>query len=253
MVDFDFQNESISLDSRILFFLNYQPIVSIQKELLPGFLQAIKDSFTQPEEVKSFIWQMMQKSGEAPQQESSTVSQWRFTDKDKLVGAVIGPEALIVEAPKLQSFSPFRTFVEILIGAFTKAYQDVKFTKIALRVIHTVIIKTGNALTWDGYISPSFRTAIPNSESETNGLARVIVQRVYKKENCLAIFNFGLPNPEFPNVITRRQFVLDVECNTKDVSPDVVKQVDEFRNLVRELLISSTENLLKDHVGAWYA
>jgi uncharacterized protein (TIGR04255 family) len=245
--EFSVGTESVKIESRILFILRYKPIFSIDNGLDSNFLSLSDSQFNKPQEVKGIRFNVP--TATLTEAKTTAVHQWILLPKDKKFKAMIDADSLEIKSNELISLTSFLTSVSPLITNFRQVYKDIQFTSIALRHIHIITINSGDPRMWNGYINDSILTPIPTDFPEYANLAKIITQHVYNKEDFLVVFNYGMPNPEFPAKIARRQFVLDIECRAKDVSPDMNEQITTFNNYILALFRQCTVGELKKQIG----
>jgi len=139
-----------------------------------------------------------------------------------------------------------------LIGEFKDAYPEVRLTRIGLRHVHIAKIAKGNPFEWGDYISSKVLSLIKNIGDERNELSRVMGQYVFNREFYHVIFNFGIANPEYPSRITRRHFLLDVDCFTPEVNIDIIGQTKGFNEIIGEVLKTETVGELQERMETIY-
>jgi len=60
-------------------------------------------------------------------------------------------------------------------------------------------------------------------------------------------FAFGVFNSEFPSVVTRREFILDIDCYSEDVEPDMLfSRLDLFNTTALKYFEMSILDGLRD-------
>ena len=83
-----------------------------------------------------------------------------------------------------------------------------------------------------------------------DSLARTIGIISYNFNDFVMKFQYGMYNSEFPNTISKREFVLDYDCSTKE-SRDMIETLDLFdkmHELVEEKFYNSIDIELKNQI-----
>jgi uncharacterized protein (TIGR04255 family) len=65
------------------------------------------------------------------------------------------------------------------------------------------------------------------------------------------LVNYGIHNPEFPNPVVRRQFILDTDCSVSGgvASSDIRGKIDELHVLTSEVFENSIDDGLREKMG----
>lgn len=166
---------------------------------------------------------------------------------------VLGPTFLAFEYGKndYHHFPPFRAEVEAVLMAFQTLYQVPIFNRIGLRYINEIIFTEGNPLDWNNLIAPDLITAVKACTTEGMDMVRSMHQLHVRKNDSIIVFNYGLSNPDFPNTLARRVFVLDYDCSQTGVaSNNALNSLNELNVICESMFELSIEDGLRDHMGA---
>ena len=127
----------------------------------------------------------------------------------------LAPEFLAMEytGPKAyENFIELRSQLSVVLGSFREHFGPVQFSRIGLRYINEFIFPTGDALDWDGLLDPSLVTSVKAGMFDGLRMTRSAHQLVARRGDVAVTLNYGINNPDFPNPVVRRQFVLDLDC-----------------------------------------
>lgn len=71
------------------------------------------------------------------------------------------------------------------------------------------------------------------------------------RENHKVLFQFGMYNPDYPNLIAQRVFVLDFDCYTTEElkASDIMKTVEMLQKDEEVLFEHSIEDGLREKMG----
>jgi len=104
-----------------------------------------------------------------------------------------------------------------MYNTFNNIYHPSIIKRIGLRFINEIKLK-GNPLDWDGIINNNLYCIINAFPDLSTSLKRAMSQLHISLEDHSIIFQFGIFNSEYPNIITQREFILDYDCASKDES-----------------------------------
>jgi uncharacterized protein (TIGR04255 family) len=99
-------------------------------------------------------------------------------------------------------------------------------TRIGLRYVNEINLKTGQALEWDGMIADELVASAKAAVPDDMAIIRSMHQLQMQQGETSLLLHYGLANPDFPAPVARRQFVLDIDCwqqGTIDVRDIVLK------------------------------
>src|SRR5262249_8170703 len=84
--------------------------------------------------------------------------------------------------------------------------------RIALRYINEVTFAQGAALDWATYFKPALITSVTAGLPQGMRVAKSMHQFQVFNDDATVLVHYGLNNPDFPNELVRRQFVLDIDA-----------------------------------------
>ena len=189
-------------------------------------------------------------SGMSPQ---ATGTQWFHRKAETGTSViVIDPAFTAIEYGKddYEHFPTFRTEVAMVLNALRDLYNVPMFKRIGLRYINEIVMAAGNPLAWDGLISQELITAIKAAKPADSDMVRSMHQLHVRRNDCDMLFNYGLHNPDFPNSLARRAFVLDYDCARSGVeSGDALTAIDQLNKFCESMFESSVGNDLREEMG----
>jgi uncharacterized protein (TIGR04255 family) len=131
------------------------------------------------------------------------------------------PDHLSLEYGKddFDHFPPFRAEFEAGFNALAQVYPEIHVTRIGLRYVNLIRFDEGNPLDWDGIIKAELVSAVKAGMQRDAEMARSMHQLHTKRSNVSAVLTYGINNPEYPAVVSRRQFVLDIDSHRSELIP----------------------------------
>lgn len=235
--------------SKVIFRLDFLPILKIQKEISPEFQDEIRSDLPTFTELKATEY-ITKISAEKKEDETKIVSQWFFSDLENRFKLTLTSDFIAIEDYKYTSLSDYTKIIEKVIKSFTKFYKDITFKRIGLRFINEIVFSEGDPLKWSDYIADSLVCSIEDFIGDNKELSRAMSQFIIKKDDCSIIFNFGIFNSIFPDKISRKEFILDYDCHSKDVDiSNIVGQIKHLNILILDLFELSIKNSLRSNMG----
>jgi len=180
-------------------------------------------------------------------QEKSTTnqfSQWNFLGKT--VQLVINNSFFQINTAHYTNYQEFHPVIIDIYNEFEKIYKPA-ITRIALRYINTISLNDGATFDFNDIINDNLLN--PTIAFKEDGLSRSIgIMNINNGEGIYTNFLYGFHNSEYPNKISKREFVLDYDCfsNSFDVTKDKIDFVlQDLRERVNSLFEKSIGNKLR--------
>ena len=124
-----------------------------------------------------------------------------------------------------KDFKDFKSDVEKVYTNFRDIYKPLEIKRIGLRFINEITIKHGNPFEWNDYINHQLTNQIDNF-FEKEYLSRIMTTVTLNKGDYCINFIFGIHNPEFPSKISRKEFIIDIDCYTQEYKDTVFEFLD---------------------------
>lgn len=206
--------------TRVILRLDYDAIAVLREmnrvDAKPPFSQRIADQFPVAAGKPTATLAVNIGPGGAGIQQQNTGVIWEYRRVDNGTQVVtLAPETLTLDYGKndFDHFPPFRDHSRLAIDALLAEYHPDHFNRIGLRYINEVNFNEGNPLDWDGLLHPNLIVAANAGAAEGDQIVRSMHQTVLRNGDYTTAFNYGLLNPDFPNALARRLFVLDYDCS----------------------------------------
>jgi uncharacterized protein (TIGR04255 family) len=243
--------------SKVVLRIDFDPILALQSnvqvDVRPEFSERIAGVFSHVigRPITSFRFNMA--PGASGVTEQIMAIEWlhRKTENGTIV-VVLGPTFLAIEYGKddYLHFPSFRAEIESVLMAFHASYQLPVFNRIGLRYINEISLAEGNPLDWDNLIAPDLITAVKACTLEDMSMVRSMHQLHVRQNESTLIFNYGLANPDFPNNLARRVFVLDYDCSQTGVLPNAaLDSISQLNSLSESMFEASIAPGLRTIMG----
>ncbi len=235
--------------SNVIFRIDYNPILVLREKISPQFHESIRIQMPVLQEEKGFEYRAEIKDGTPQGSIAAPITSWIILDKSERFKLTLNYSFLAIEDFHYTSLEEYLERIQIIVQAFASAYPKPDYTRIGLRYINTINLKDGNPLDWAEYISDFLTCSNSGFGENIQYLSRTMGQYALNKDEYQIVCNYGIFNPEFPAKITRRQYILDYDCYSQDVSSDIPAQVRKFNRSIQELFENSIKEPLRTLMG----
>lgn len=156
----------------------------------------------------------------------------------------IDENAIWIEVSKYLSFERFRKLIKTVIDELNLEGNS---ARLGLRYINQITLNEGNPFDWENWINSNLFKSL-EFVSEKKTLARCMGTIVYNYDDFLMKFQYGMYNSEFPNPISKREFVLDYDCYTKEPRDfnETFTLLNNMHNLVKIKFKESIGSKIKE-------
>lgn len=243
--------------SKVALRFEFEPLTALQEnvqvDVRPEFSGRIENIFShvtgQPTATVSFN---VGPTGTGMTQRVTGIQWMHRKNENGTCVVTLAPEFLSIELGRgdYHHFAPFKAEVTTVLAAFYASYQVPLFKRIGLRYINEIVFPEGNPLDWKELIAPDLITAVNACTTAGVNMVRSMHQLHVRQNDSNLVFNYGLHNPDFPNTLARRAFILDYDCSQMEVAQnDVPNVLDKLNNLCEEMFENSIGDGLRTQMG----
>jgi uncharacterized protein (TIGR04255 family) len=139
-----------------------------------------------------------------------------------------------------------------VVDAVGKAFPDVKASRFGLRYINIIEISDlADPTSWGDYIAPQLLGTMPFF-TQPRLLTRLIQVTELKHEDIDLRFQFGMPNSDYPAIMKRPQFVLDIDAYVQTAHDlgDSLQYMEQAHGLIQNLFERSITDRLRERMNA---
>ncbi len=211
------------------------------------FQEKVKEKFPIPEqkELREYTWDFIKK-----EQTDKIYPLWIFYNLDKSQKINISYKFFSLEFTKYHSFPEFKLIIEETYNNFIKIYNPPLITRFGLRYINKIVLNNGNPFDWSSYINSSLTHPIDNFFEDKKNLSRAITQVSMNCGDYNILFSYGFYNSEYPNRISRKEFVLDYDCSSGNIEPtNVIGNLETYNSIINDLFERSIDSKLKEEMN----
>ena len=237
--------------SNVVFQLNYNSLEILKSQIDDSFSQALEriTGSTRKESKQAFISFTMKVGSE--NSGAGFNSQWIFKGSEIVI--IVSHDSIKIIREKYTNYVDFHPKISEAYSALKTGYASIEISTVSMRYINNVSFPTGTTYDFSEYINESLLAPtmfFRDSESILRSLSLVI----FKKNENTTKLTFGFNNRDFPNTITKREFLLDFECS-RPINGDITIEsiLLEIRNRINELFeqcISSELRILMNRTDA---
>lgn len=239
----------------VIFRIDLAQPINQGKKLLNDFYKIIENNFPNREDISGIrieatMGLAKDKEPSVKQFQRAVISN-KFSNADQTIILMFEPEPsnfnLLFKSYK--NSEELKSLVELIVTAVNKTYGNILIKRVGLRYINNIVIKEGDAFDWDSFINKNL-ISMMEFFPDKRKISRSIGRMELNKDTYNVQFYYGMANPEYPNPIARKEFILDYDCystdeiNINDV-PDVVKALhDEIKRLFESSILDGLRDLM---------
>lgn len=243
---------------QVILRLEFAPLAALYSDKKPAYSDEIKDVFPHVKGQQRAQFLVAIGGGPAVEQQKAGW-QWQHSDTEddkKRRVVTVAPDFFSLEAIGKGMYTGFADFRARFVPAYDKfvaAFRPAEYTRIGLRFINEFVIpEEGDALVWDGLLAPDVATGVKPSFANALRMTRSMHQVTGLKDDITCVVSYGLHNPDFPNPIVRRQFVLDLDAAVSGGIPEAEAKpkVDTLYDVGRDIFEASIDAGIRERMGA---
>jgi uncharacterized protein (TIGR04255 family) len=233
--------------SNVIFRIDFEPILILKEEEPIKFQDSIRKFFPGYSK-KELVEQIILSNNE---KRKFITPIYLFSSKNKKEKITLTFNHIVVEFQKYHVYEELKDKIEKTYNFFLKQYDSIAIKRLGLRYINKIQLSKGVPYNWNGYINSHLTTAVDKFTKNKTDICRAISQLEYNYNTFQLKFIFGMSNDEFPNPITRKEFILDYDCFSHDVEyTEVINKLSDFHNNIQEMFENSIEDKLRKQMEA---
>ncbi len=194
--------------------------------------------------------QEFQFSGEGFSANSKELTQWTFHGKEREKSLIISPDSIAQTNRTYKSYEIFTGDFFHVLNAVKEVQPDLVANRIGIRYVNIIEIPAGDPLEWKDYINESM-LGIIDLHSDKKNISRAFHVLEYNFDPIYLKFQFGVANPDYPAVVKRKQFVLDLDAHSVGAFglDEIQSVVEQAHALIQEFfeisITPKTRKLMK--------
>jgi len=235
--------------TKVIARVDFQPILIIGEESPTKFQEALRHSFPRLE-----VHQGLQIKADKAQNANLAMRKlplvWNLKDKNKENEIDLCPNYLSLTCAKYVDFPLFNSNLVNIYNKFVEFYQPSIIKRVGLRYINEIKLE-GNPFDWQNLINQDLFSSINAVPDKREMISRAMHQIHFLDEDSKLVFQFGIFNSEFPNTITKKEFILDYDCISEEEREpnEVLPEFIKFNQKVSDLFEMNIEDGLREKMG----
>lgn len=227
------------------------PLEGLEKALSPKLARALSEHFPISEPIDA-IAREFQLNGVGVQQRETRFKQWNFFGKEREKQLALAPPSVFVTYKRYPTFETMKPEVAAILEAVEKAFPDAKAGRFGLRYINSIEIQNlAGPTTWGEYITAEL-LGTTNFFPHLEQLTRLIHIAELKYGDMDVRFQFGMPNPDYPAMMKRPQFILDLDAYVQTAHDlrDSLEYMQQAHETIQDLFERSITEKLREIMHA---
>ncbi|WP_407380128.1 TIGR04255 family protein [Methanobrevibacter sp.] len=206
--------------NEVIFHIRYSPILELycdDRSAAADFQNVVACEFgddVQFQESRKFSVKVTGTGKTIENKTNDEFVTWKFISNSGKYIALNGKELILsYSANGYSNFTNFMSDINLIIMALKK-YSINQINCLGLRYINQIEI---NDLAIDQYINPNLLFV---EKFHDDNVIQSITRTEFEMEDYILAFQFGLFNPQYPNMPTNKEFILDYDCilnNDEDI------------------------------------
>jgi len=241
---------------QVVFRIDLAQPISQSKKLASDFQEIIKNEFPNREDISGIHFEatmgMGKDKGASVKQTQRIVTSGRFSDADRKTILMFEPEPpnLNLLFNSYDSSDELKKIVGLITAAINKVYGNILIKRTGLRYINNITLNEGDAFDWALFINEHLISML-DFPSDKGMMSRAIGRIELNKDTHKIQFYYGIANPEYPNPIARKEFILDYDCySTEEINiTEVPNTVNILHAEIKALFERSILGGLREKMG----
>lgn len=200
--------------SRVIFQLKYDPILTLEAESPAKFQERITSIYPGLVTKKKIEVQANIKDGKLTTQLTKERQVWEFQAADKKRSLAISADEFSLVYSEYKDKSQIIDDLHNTWPVFQALYNANSLSRVGLRYINKISIPDGNPLEWTNIVNEDVRTStfISCAAGTNYKLSRSLHEVHWVESDHRIALRYGIHNPDFPNPIAKREFLIDIDC-----------------------------------------
>jgi uncharacterized protein (TIGR04255 family) len=239
---------------QVILRLDFATLAALQSDKQPEFSTELKKQLpvVRGQQMSQIILSAGGNAGASWAQQNKGW-QWTHSDINDNQVVTLTPDFFALEHKGNNTYVNFATFRAQLVAIYDKfkaAFGVTEYTRIGLRYINEISIPEGDAWDWTGLVSQDLVTAVRPAFAGPLRITRSMHQISGIKDDILCLVNYGLNNPDYPNPIARREFVLDLDSYIDGgiAEADTLKKIDSLYAVCKQMFEASIADGLRQRM-----
>jgi len=180
--------------------------------------------------------------------------EWNYFRHERKKRICLTKNFLFISFQEYSSYDDFSECFVALLKLFSEKYPDIQASRIGVRYVNNIVIveDPGEPLEWSKYIKPELLSSF-SLKPENSELVRTVqvLEHVFPKDDIRVKFQYGMHNPDYPAVIKKKLFLLDIDGYKKGALnwDDLIYLISEIHSNVEIYFEKSITETLREKMN----
>lgn len=217
-------------------------------------IASLKKQFPVPELQTKHLKQVMLKLKGETEKTTHEIREWHYLSKSRHKKVVVSDACMLIEYSKYNTYDTLQKDFIGISDALFDTYEDLQVKRLGLRYIDKIELDESQPTAWQDYLQGdllSIFDLLDNRQKLTRAFQ--VLEVLHDDESRIRV-QYGMPNPDFPARVKRKQFTLDWDayCTLLLEKNDVGRFLDIFHVRARDGFESVITDKLRDLMEAVY-
>lgn len=170
---------------------------------------------------------------------------WNYHGKDREKSLQFGKDYFYIEYHEYKKYDEVKSEFLGLLSRFVEEYPENQIRRFGLRFINKIVLDELNPTDWTNYINSNLLSIFRIAHA-TEPVSRAFNLLTTNKDDVKFIFQYGIPNPDYPAPIKKKEFILDFDSYYEGElsKSDIEFKIDQFHDLIASYFEEAiTDNL----------
>lgn len=226
------------------------PIAQLEKGVPNKLINTIVKNFpiVEPQDV---LMQELALDGNSLKHSQRSTKQWNYFGKDRGKQLALSSQSVFVLYTAYNNYEETKEQFGAVIDALAKAFPETKAARFGLRYVNQIDLPLADATAWGDYIDSKLLNG-RDFFDENEAITRLITITELKYGDMGVLFQFGMPNPDYPAPVKRPLFVLDLDASISQAHDlvEAMGYMDEAHGRIQAIFERSITKDLREKMDA---
>lgn len=180
---------------------------------------------------------------DSPQGKTIKTTNYIYHGKNREKSLTIAGDLLVVQVRSYKSYDGFLKSILPILRVLEEQTPDLETHRIGFRFVNSIEIEKGDPLEWKDYINEKMLGVIDITDDRKR-IKRAFNVVEYAYDDLNLKHQFGVVNPDYPAVVRRKQFILDLDCSL--TGPNAITDAEGFLNSAHAVIQKHFELSITD-------
>lgn len=178
------------------------------------------------------------------------LTEWNYFGPDREKRLAIGPASLLAMYSTYTRFEELKAEFVAVVNAVFDAYPDVSASRLGIRYINNIEAPGDDPFAWGNLINPQL-LGLVTRYADREHVNRVFNTIEFRYDDLNVKYQFGLPNPDFPALMRRKLFTLDIDGYVQGQQDrnEIAANLNRAHARIQEIFEDGITDELRDAMG----